>query len=154
MKKVIRLTESDLVRLVKKVIKESEVSENWLERMTGFSTKENEDFGNAILDKLKKGEFKFVPQQYQNYSNDWGYRFRVCLDDKNCYSIYMKQEVQFGHGAGRTYWTVEATNVKTGENIEIKSESLSSKIKREFLLQTKQLSMLGKIVKPFRDAIS
>jgi hypothetical protein len=154
MKKVIRLTESDLVRLVKKVIKESEVSENWLERMTGLSTKENEDFGNAILDKLKKGEFKFVPQQYQNYSNDWGYRFRVCLDDKNCYSIYMKEKVQFGHGAVRTYWTVEATNVKTGENIEIKSESLSSKIKREFLLQTKQLSMLGKIVKPFRDAIS
>ena len=93
MKKTIRLTESDLIKIVQRVIKEQETDEsaltfgdkvrNKLGKLVGFPerTDDEERLADDIMSKVESGDYNMLRDDFGNA--DWGsYKIRVILHDE------------------------------------------------------------------------
>ena len=102
MKKTVRLTEADLTRLVKRVIRESEMNEFGTEVFA-----QSDDAGENYFDSMdKKSKFKredfddhktFGPEDYDDfmeYINDCDTNW--CLKTKKYYDAYAKKGINVG----------------------------------------------------------
>ena len=138
MKKIIRLTESDLVRLVKKVIKEqtsNEVEESSFtfgDKVRGklgklFDIPETSDdekrLAEDILAKVESGEYD-VLDTFEGFITPKGYKIKVSLNDGD-YIVKIKKERTGLEGGHLTY-----TNVTTpdGEVVNIMAKGFTNKL--------------------------
>jgi hypothetical protein len=94
MKKTIRLTESDLIKIVQRVIKEQETDEstftfgdkvrNKLGKLVGLPerTDDEERLADDILNKVESGDYNMLDDTFEGSSTGW-FKFKVSLEDGN-----------------------------------------------------------------------
>jgi transcription antitermination factor NusA-like protein len=136
MKKIIRLTESDLVKLVNRVIKEqSEVDEsaftfgdkvrNKLGKLVDIPETSDDEkrLAEDILAKVESGEYD-VLDTFDSFELPKGYRIKVSLNDGD-YIVKIKKERVNLAGGHLTY-----TNVTTpdGEKVNILAKGFTNKL--------------------------
>lgn len=135
MKKIIRITESDLVGLVKRVIKEqSEVEESALTfgdkikgklgKLVGIpeTSEEEKELAEEILAKVANGDYEIL-ESYSSFVKPKGHEIRVTLNDGD-YIVKIKKEM-INMDASMTY-----TNITTpdGEQINILAKGYTNKL--------------------------
>ena len=92
MKKIIRLTESDLIKIVNKVISEQQFNEdtftfgdkvrNKLGKLVGLPerTDDEERLADDILNKVERGSYDMIGDSFEGSSTGW-FKFKVSLED-------------------------------------------------------------------------
>ena len=138
MKKIVRLTESDLVRLVNRVIKEQshdEVDESAFtfgDKVRGtlgkvFGMPETSDdkkrLAEDILNAVEHGEYD-VLDMHDSYMKPRGYELRVFLNDGE-YIVSVKKERINLDGGSLTYTNVTTPN---GEEVNIMAKGFTNKL--------------------------
>ena len=136
MKKVVRLTESDLVRIVKRVINEDDGAFSFGDKIKSklgsalFGIKPSSDeeskLADAILSKVESGDFSV--QNSDEYSNDITYDFTVTLADGDYFCTVYKN---IPPGSPTSTWYY-GTKVKTpdGEKIHFNEKGFANKLIR------------------------
>jgi hypothetical protein len=89
MAKIIRLTESDLARIVKRVIEEDSLTfgdkvRNKLGKIVGIpeTTEDEERLADDILSKVESGDYEILDDKFHGTSQGW-YKIKVSLEDGN-----------------------------------------------------------------------
>jgi len=130
MKRIIRLTESDLTRIVRRVIKEQEeVGEGFLSNLFGGGKKEDEkdkDYSDEELD---------LPMKEMNKSNNPNYELHV-NDEQVCFSISeFEKFVEFCNEKGIYDLFLDASDSGQspgiGDNVKFESDWRESFIDRD-----------------------
>jgi hypothetical protein len=137
MKKVIKLTESDLMRLVKRVIKEqNEVDESSftfgdkikgkLGKMVGIpeTTDDEMRLADDILSVVERGDYEVLDTYTGSHMRPKGHKIKVSLGDGD-YIVKIAQERRNPVSGTMTY-----TNVTTpdGEDINILAKGFTNKL--------------------------
>jgi hypothetical protein len=139
MKKTIRLTESDLINIVKRVVKEQQLSEdtftfgdkvrNKLGKLVGLPerTKNDEKLADDILSKVESGEYE-VLEGYDNYRIPKGYKISLSLDGEEY--IVKVSKTRKGVIEGGALSTSTQVTKPDGEKINIPGKGFAEKIMR------------------------
>ena len=108
MKKTIRLTESDLIKIVHRVIKEQETDEsaftfgdkvkNKLGKLVGIpeKTDDEERLADDIMSKVESGDYNMLRDEFGD-SNHGSYKIRVILHNEP-YSVSVTKHTKIGSG--------------------------------------------------------
>jgi hypothetical protein len=137
MKKVIRLSEDDLTRIVKRVIEEQlnedsftfgDKVRNKLGKLVGLPerTDDEERLADDILSKVESGEYD-VLDGYGSYMIPKGYKIVVNLDGEDYIIKVVKERTSIEGGASSTSTYVTKSN---GEKINIPGKGFAQKIMR------------------------
>jgi hypothetical protein len=136
MKKTIRLTESDLIKIVKRVVKEQQLNEdtftfgdklrNKLGKIIGLPerTEDDERLADDILSKVESGEYE-VLDGYGSYMIPKGYKIIVNLDGDDYVVKVVKERISIEGGA---YSTSTQVTKPDGEKINIPGKGFALKI--------------------------
>ena len=134
MKRIVRLTESDITRLVERVIKEQmdesaftfgDKVRGKLGKLVGIpeTTDDEKRLSEDILSAVEGGEYD-VLDTYGGYAMPDGYKLKVFLNDGE-YIVAIKKERINLEGATSTY-----TNITTpdGEKVNIMAKGFTNKL--------------------------
>ena len=134
MKRIVRLTESDITRLVERVIKEQmdesaftfgDKVRDKLGKLLAIpeTTDDEKRLGEDILSAVEGGDYD-VLDTYRSHTVPKGFKLRVFLNDGE-YIVAIKKEIQGLEGLNATY-----TNVTTpdGEEVNIMAKGFTNKL--------------------------
>jgi hypothetical protein len=136
MKKTIRLTESDLINIVKRAVKEQQLNEdtftfgdkvrNKLGKLVGLPgrTEDDEKLADDILSKVESGEYE-VLDGYRSYMIPNGYKITLSLDGEDYTVKVSKERLGIEGGAFSTTTHVIKPN---GEKVNIPGKGFALKI--------------------------
>ena len=131
MKKTIRLTESDLINIVKRVINENTFSfgdnvRNKLGKLVGLPerTEDDEKLAEDILSKVESGDYE-VLDGYASYRIPNGYKITLSLDGEDYTVRVTKERIGIEGGAFSTSTRVTKSN---GEKINIPGKGFALKL--------------------------
>jgi hypothetical protein len=136
MAKIIRLSEADLTRIVKRVIEEQQLSEdtftfgdkvrNKLGKLVGLPerTEDDEKLADDILSKVESGEYE-VLDGYRSYMIPNGYKITLSLDGEDYTVKVSKERIGIEGGAFSTTTRVIKPN---GEKVNIPGKGFALKI--------------------------
>ena len=137
MKKVIRLTESDLVRIVKRVISEKSSESNeaaltfvdkildkTIGKLLGVNTTpEEEALAEKVLSAVENGDFEIV-RIYKSFMIPKGCEIDVYIDGKIYQVIAKKEKINFD-GGSNTWTSIQPPD---GDRVGIMASGFTNKI--------------------------
>jgi hypothetical protein len=131
MKKVVRLTESDLIRIVKRVIQEDggitfgDKVRDTLGGIIGLpkTTEDESRLADDILSAVESGNYE-VLESHSGFIVPKGFKIEVSLNDGD-YLVYIRKEKINYEGGSMTYTTVTTPD---GKKVNIMAKGFTNKI--------------------------